>query len=313
MPDVMTPPLKHFLSVQDLNRYTAEQLLDAAETRLDALQAGRERSHELAGRIVGLIFFEPSTRTRVSFERAAKALGADVIAVSTGPTSSTVKGESWTDTILNLDAMHFDIMVVRHAASGAAKWVADNTRAAVINAGDGAHEHPTQAVLDLLAMRRRLGTLEGRVLTIIGDILHSRVARSTSILAQLMGMQVRLCGPAPLLHDAFEEWGFRNFTSRREALDGADVAMALRIQHERIDNTPVPSPANYHREYGLSHEVLDAEAPGALVAHPGPANRDVEITSALLDDRTRCIALEQTEAGVAVRMAVLAALAPPAR
>jgi aspartate carbamoyltransferase catalytic subunit len=311
-PDFMStfnePALRHFLSVQDLNRFTAEQLLDAAAQRLDALQARKEKTDELKGKVIGLVFFEPSTRTRVSFERAGKAMSADVIAVGTGGQSSMKKGESWIDTMANLDAMHFDIFVLRHDVSGAAAFLARRTSAAVINAGDGTHEHPTQAVLDMLALRRRIGSLEGKTLTIVGDIAHSRVARSSAILGQLLGLRIRMLGPAHLLPPEFADFGFDLFTDRAAALDGADVVMALRIQHERMNGALIPSLDAYHAQFGITHEALKACAPEVVVMHPGPANRDVEISSALLDDNERCIALAQTEAGVAARMACLAAV-----
>ena len=252
-----------------------------------------------------LAFFEPSPRTRASFEVAAKRLGADVINVGTAG-SSVVKGETLLDTAQNLRAMGTDLVVVRHVASGAPHFLARHTAAHVVNAGDGTHEHPTQALLDAFTIRKHKSRLAGLVVTIIGDIAHSRVARSNAILLGRMGAQVRFFGPRTLLPREAEALGDTVTVARSfgEALDGADVVMTLRIQTERLAGAYFPSTREYARHFGLTEARLRLAKPDALVMHPGPMNRGVEIASAVADG-PQSVILEQVEAGVAVRSAVL--------
>jgi aspartate carbamoyltransferase catalytic subunit len=255
------------------------------------------------------VFFESSTRTRSSFEVAAKQLGADVVTISP-QTSSVTKGETLLDTVQNLEALRADAIVLRHAASGAAHFVAQHARASIVNAGDGSHEHPTQALLDALTLRRRRGRdLTGMVVAICGDILHSRVARSNALLLGALGAEVRLCGPRTLMPRAVESLGptVRGFGRIEDAVAGADVVMMLRIQTERLANAMLASTREYARTFGLTERVLRLAKPDALVMHPGPINRGVELDPRIADGE-RSVILAQVEAGVAVRMAVLEAV-----
>jgi|SRR5215472_13391035 len=269
----------------------------------------RPQSRNLSGKIVVNLFLEPSTRTRTSFELAAKRLGADVVNVG-GPSSSAVKGETLLDTVKNLEAMHADIVVLRHPASGAAQFVADRVDASVVNAGDGAHEHPTQALLDAFTIRNHKGKLSGLVVAICGDILHSRVARSDALALGKLGAEVRLCGPRTLMPVAPESLGptVRSCARIEEAVAGADVVMMLRIQTERLQGPMLASSREYSRTFGLGERVLALAKPDAIVMHPGPINRGVELDPRVADG-PHSVVLEQVEAGVAVRMAVLALVA----
>ena len=253
------------------------------------------------------MFFEASTRTQSSFELAGKRLGADVMNMSVG-NSSLKKGETLIDTAMTLNAMRPDILVVRHHQAGAVHLLARKVDCSVINAGDGAHEHPTQALLDALTIRRNLGEIEGRTVAICGDILHSRVARSNILLLTTMGAIVRVIAPSTLMPAGIEAMGVEPFVDMRRGLEGADVVMMLRLQRERMEGAFVPSTKEYFRRYGLDAEKLACAKPGALVMHPGPMNRGVEIDSAVADGAQSLIR-EQVEMGVAVRMAVLEALA----
>ncbi len=296
----------HLISVRALNRLEAEHILSDAAERLTE-NANRDHKASLAGKTVCLAFFEDSTRTRLSFELAAKRQGADVIAFAeTG--SSLSKGESFYDTMVTLDAMGADIIVVRHRAAGAAYMVAQHTRASVVNAGDGAHEHPTQALLDALTLTSKLGSLEGKIITICGDVRHSRVARSNITLLQLLGARVRLAAPATLLPKGVSQWGVEVYGSTLEAAKGADVLMALRIQNERMDGEFVPSVREYRQLFAIDEAALAAAKPDAYVMHPGPINRGVEIADAIADDAQASLVLDQVRAGVAVRSAVLSLL-----
>jgi aspartate carbamoyltransferase catalytic subunit len=259
----------------------------------------------LHGRTIVNIFFESSTRTRTSFEVAGKRLGADVINVAL-QTSSVTKGETLLDTLRNLEALRADAIVLRHAASGAPHFVASATRSSIVNAGDGAHEHPTQALLDAFTIRRKKGRLAGLVVTISGDVLHSRVARSNSLLLGALGAEVRLCGPRTLMPRHAEALGptVRAFENLDRALDGADVVMMLRIQTERLAGAMIASTREYARTFGLSARALTRAKPDAIVMHPGPINRGVEIDPRVADG-PQSVILDQVEAGVAVRMAVL--------
>jgi len=295
--------LKHLLSIEHLNRTTATRILDTAETFLEVTRRPVRKVPTLRGRTVLNVFFEASTRTRSSFELAGKRLGADVMNIS-GSSSSTTKGETLRDTIATLDAMHADVIVVRHNASGAAAYIADRTRGSVINAGDGMHEHPTQALLDAFTIRRNKSSLEGLKVAICGDIAHSRVARSNVLLLPMLGAEVRLAGPRTLLPTGVETWGAKIYDRVEPAIEGADVVMMLRIQLERLGAKLLPSLREYSRQFGLNQARLALAKPDALVMHPGPMNRGVEISEEVADGEHSVI-LEQVESGVAVRMAVL--------
>ncbi len=297
------PRLRHLLSIQDLDTASAVRILDTATAFLEVSRRPIRKVPTLRGKTIVNLFYEASTRTRSSFELAGKRLSADTINLG-GPSSSSSKGESLRDTVATLDAMHADVIVLRHKASGAAHYVAQRTRAAIVNAGDGMHEHPTQALLDAFTMRRALGSLAGKTVTICGDILHSRVARSNVLLLPMLGARVRLAGPRTLLPRGVEDWGCEVFDRLEPAVAGADVVMMLRIQQERLGAALFPSTREYARVFGLNEAMLRLAAPGAYVMHPGPMNRGVEITEAIADC-DRSLILNQVEAGVAVRMAVL--------
>jgi aspartate carbamoyltransferase catalytic subunit len=257
----------------------------------------------LRGKTVVNLFFEASTRTRTSFELAGKRLSADVVNISSSG-SSVSKGESLLDTCLTVAAMRPDIVVIRHSASGAPEFVSKRVGCSVINGGDGAHEHPTQALLDAFAIRNTLGTLAGLKVAICGDITHSRVARSNAALLNLFGSEVRLCGPRTLMPARAETLGAKVYDRLDDALEGVDVIMLLRIQRERAEGPLLPSMREYASTFGVSQRHLERAAERAIVMHPGPMNRGVEIHSALADGE-RSLILDQVEAGVAVRMAVL--------
>ena len=298
---------RHLLGIEGLKPWDIAALLDLSEAAIEVSRAVEKKRSTLRGRTQINLFFEASTRTQSSFELAGKRLGADVMNMSVA-SSSVKKGETLIDTAATLNAMRPDIIVVRHHAAGAVHLLARKVGCSVINAGDGAHEHPTQALLDALTIRRRKGRLEGLVVAICGDILHSRVARSNLLLLHAMGAQVRLCGPSTLLPPAADRLGASVHTSMREALDGADVVMMLRLQRERMHAAYVPSTREYFRYYGLDAEKLRHAKPDALVMHPGPMNRGVEIDPAIAES-PQSVINEQVEMGVAVRMAVLEALA----
>ena len=302
------PQLRHLLSISDLSRTTAEQILKTAQAFHELGKRPVRKVPTLRGKTVINVFYEASTRTRTSFELAGKRLSADVVNIG-GSSSSTSKGESLRDTVLTLDAMHASVIVLRHAVSGAAHYVARNTRAAVINAGDGMHEHPTQALLDVFTIRQHKGNdLGGLTVTICGDIQHSRVARSNVLLLRLLGARVRLAGPRTLLPHRGEALGVETFDRLEPALEGADVVMMLRIQRERLGAALFPSSREYARYFGLNARRLALASPEAIVMHPGPINRGVEISDEVADG-PRSVILGQVEAGVAVRMAVLYLLA----
>ncbi len=296
--------MRHLLAIEGLAPPVIEDLLDLAESYVLLNRSGKTQRDVLRGRTLINLFFEDSTRTRTSFELAGKRLGADVINMSVS-TSSVKKGETLLDTASTLNAMQCDLLVVRHDQSGAPNLLAQKVDAAVINAGDGTHEHPTQALLDALTIRRHLGRLEGLTIAICGDIGHSRVARSNIHLLNAMGSAVRVVGPPTLMPTAIEELGVRVYHDMATGLAGADVVMMLRLQKERMTRNLVPSSREYVRFYGLDAEKLAVAKPGALVMHPGPMNRGVEIDSAVADDPTHSVIREQVEMGVAVRMAVL--------
>ncbi len=309
-------PSRHLLQIEGLHPTQIEEMLDLAESYVLLNRSGKTQRDLLRGRTLINLFFEDSTRTRTSFELAGKRLGADVINMSVA-SSSVNKGETLLDTAATLNAMMCDLLVVRHAQSGAPHLLSQKVDAAVINAGDGTHEHPTQALLDALTIRRRLGRLQGLVVAICGDVLHSRVARSNIHLLSAMGSTVRVVGPPTLIPAECARLGVEVFHDMARGLADADVVMALRLQKERMGggestrpgSNPVPSAREYFRFYGLDFEKLALAKPGALVMHPGPMNRGVEIDSAVADDPVRSVIKEQVEMGVAVRMAVLDSLA----
>lgn len=298
----------HLLGIEGLSPRDVTALLDLAETYVVQGRATDKKTDLLKGRTLINLFFEASTRTQSSFELAGKRLGADVLNMSV-KTSSVSKGETLLDTASTLNAMRPDLLVVRHQDAGAAELLSRKLDCSVINAGDGAHEHPTQALLDALTIRRRLGKFDGLVVAICGDVLHSRVARSNLRLLSMMGARVRLVAPRPLLPADADRFGVEIHTDMATGLAGADIVMMLRLQLERMTGAFVPSVREYFRFYGLDRAKLAFAKPGALVMHPGPMNRGVEIASDIADDVQVSLISEQVEMGVAIRMAVLDALA----
>ncbi len=301
-------PHRHLLGIQGLTPPEIQHLLDAADSHVDQCRGREKASNAMVGRTVINLFFENSTRTRTSFELAAKRQGAEVINMQVS-TSSVAKGETLIDTAVTLNAMHPDVLAVRHPESGAVKLLAEKVNCAVVNGGDGSHEHPTQALLDALTIRRRRGRLDGLRVAICGDIVHSRVARSNIILLTTMGAQVRLIGPRTLAPVSFEAMGVEVFTNMRDGLTDCDIVMMLRLQTERMRGNFIPSVREYFRFYGLDRDKLARARPDALIMHPGPMNRGVEIDSDVADNFERSVIREQVEMGVAVRMAVLRLLA----
>ncbi|GAN89487.1 aspartate/ornithine carbamoyltransferase [Gluconobacter frateurii M-2] len=303
MPERPSVP-RHLLGIEGLTAGQITPFLDLAESYALLSRSRSAPREALRGRTVINLFFEDSTRTRTSFELAGKRLGADVINMTVA-TSSVNKGETLLDTASTLNAMRCDLLVVRHAQSGAPALLSQKVEASVVNAGDGTHEHPTQALLDALTIRRHFGRLEGLTIAICGDVGHSRVARSNIHLLTALGNSVRLVGPPTLLPSAMAELGnVTLYSDMDEALKGADVVMSLRLQKERMGAGLVPSSREYFRFFGLDRRRLALANPGALVMHPGPMNRGVEIASDVADSDQSVIA-EQVEMGVAVRMAVL--------
>ncbi len=297
---------QHLLGIADLNAYEILDLLDRAEAMVPVSRQERKSLPTLAGKTQINLFFENSTRTQGSFEIAGKRLGAQVMNMSV-KTSSVAKGETLIDTATTLNAMRPDVIVVRHSASGAVHLLAQKVGCAVINAGDGAHEHPTQALLDALTIRRHKGRLEGLTIAICGDIANSRVARSNLLLLGALQIRTRVIAPKTLLPRGVETMASEVFTDMREGLRDADVVMMLRLQHERASGRMIPSTREYYRFYGLDAEKLAFAKPDAIVMHPGPMNRGVEIDPAIADG-PRSVITDQVEMGVAVRMAVLDAL-----
>ncbi|MDO9501879.1 aspartate carbamoyltransferase catalytic subunit [Falsiroseomonas sp.] len=301
-------PHRHLLAIEGLEAPYIADLLDLAENYALLNRQGKTQRDLLKGRTLIHLFFEDSTRTRTSFELAGKRLGADIVNMSVS-TSSVNKGETLLDTASTLNAMHTDLLVVRHGQSGAPALLAQKVDAAVINAGDGTHEHPTQALLDALTIRRRKGSLEGLTVAICGDVLHSRVARSNIHLLLAMNSRVRIVGPPTLIPSEAARLGVEVHHSMKTGLADADVVMMLRLQKERMTSGLVPSSREFFRFYGLDAEKLAYAKPDAIVMHPGPMNRGVEIDSAIADDPVRSVIGEQVEMGVACRMAVLDVLA----
>ncbi len=294
---------RDLLAIEDLSREELERILETARRMKEIGTRAVKKVPTLRGRTVINLFFEPSTRTRTSFEIAGKRLSADVVNFSPG-NSSLVKSEGIIDTALTLDAMDPDAVIVRHGVAGVPKRIADALEAPVINAGDGAHAHPTQALLDLYTVWEEKGVIDGLCVTIVGDLLHSRVARSNLAAFSKMGAEVRLAAPPTMLPPGVESLGVKAYTSLREALEGSDVVMLLRIQNERLEGCFFPSAREYAATFGLDREKLRFAKDDAIVMHPGPVNRGVEISHELADRRPSVI-LEQVRNGVSVRMAVL--------
>ena len=300
-------PHRHLLGIEGLSPLDILTLLDMADEAVDVSRQVEKKKTVLSGRTQINLFFEASTRTQSSFEIAGKRLGADVMNMSVA-TSSVKKGETLIDTAVTLNAMRPDIIVVRHASAGAVHLLARKVDCAVVNAGDGAHEHPTQALLDALTIRRNKGRISGLNVAICGDVLHSRVARSNIILLTALGARVRVIGPSTLLPSGIERIGVEVYRNMRDGLRDVDIVMMLRLQRERMNGAFIPSAKEYFHFFGLDEEKLKLAKPDALVMHPGPMNRGVEIDSAVADGAQSLIR-EQVEMGVAVRMAVLEALA----
>ncbi len=300
-------PRRHLLTCEGLTAPEIDFLLDIADKAADRTQSGGSKRTVLANRTLINLFFESSTRTQASFELAGKRLGADVMNMNVA-TSSVTKGETLIDTAMTLNAMRPDIIVVRHHAAGAVELLSQKVDCCVINAGDGAHQHPTQALLDALTIRRAKGRIAGLTVAICGDILHSRVARSNINVLNTLGANVRIIAPSTLLPSAPERLGCEVYTDMWKGIEGADIVMMLRLQNERMEGSFVPSSREFFHFFGLDIEKLARAKPDALVMHPGPMNRGVEIASTVAD-HSRSVIREQVEMGVAVRMAVLEALA----
>jgi aspartate carbamoyltransferase catalytic subunit len=297
-------PHPHLLGIEGLKEAEITQILDLADEYVEQNKRTNKKKDLLSGLTQINLFFENSTRTRMSFELAGKRLGADVINMSTS-TSSIKKGETLIDTASTLNAMRPDLLVVRHGSSGAVNLLSQKVDCAVLNAGDGKHEHPTQALLDALTIRRRKGRLARLTVAICGDVLHSRVARSNIHLLNIMGARVRLIGPPTLIPSGAERLGAEVFHNMEEGLNGCDIVMMLRLQTERMHGGYFPSVSEYFSLYGLDYDKLENAKEDAMIMHPGPMNRGVEIDAAVADDLTRSAIQEQVEMGVAVRMACL--------
>ena len=306
----MIQPRKHLLGLEGMSAKEIVQILDTARSFHEILERQVKKVPTLRGRSMVNAFFEPSTRTRISFELAQKRLSADTISISTSG-SSLAKGETLRDTVANLEAMKVDMIVIRHSVAGVPHMLAEHTKASVVNAGDGSHEHPTQGLLDLYTMRERLGDLAGRRVTIVGDIAHSRVARSNIWGLKAMGAHVTVCGPRTMMPKRVEDLGVEVEYDLRRSVRDADVINVLRIQLERQGTNTFPGAREYARLFGLSNEVLAQTKPECFVMHPGPMNRGVEI-SAEVADGPRAVILQQVTNGVAVRMAVCYLLIGPA-
>lgn len=298
---------RHLLTCEGLSAREITSLLDLADKAADLNRQVNKKRDVLRGRTLINLFFEASTRTQASFELAGKRLGADVMNMNVS-TSSVQKGETLIDTAMTLNAMRPDMIVVRHHAAGAVELLAQKVDCSVINAGDGAHEHPTQALLDALTIRRAKNRVDGLTVAICGDILHSRVARSNIYVLNALGARVRLVAPSTLLPTGIDRLGAEVFTDMWKGLEDADIVMMLRLQRERMQGSYVPSTREYYHFFGLDQEKLSRARPDALIMHPGPMNRGVEIASAIAD-HSRSVIRDQVEMGVAVRMAVLEALA----
>jgi aspartate carbamoyltransferase catalytic subunit len=299
---------RHCIALEDFSREEIEEVLDLAVSMKEVLQRPLKKVPTLRGKSVVTLFFEASTRTRSSFETAAKVLSADTLSW-TAASSSVSKGETLVDTARNLEAMQPDVLVIRHASSGAPALVARNVACAVVNAGDGAHEHPTQGLLDAFTLREKLGGLEGKVIAVVGDISHSRVARSALHSLPKLGAKVRLCGPPTMIPIGIDRLGASVHYDLQAAVEGVDAVMMLRIQHERIGDPLIPGTREYSKLWGLNQrKAAEWLKPGCVILHPGPINRGVELAPEVADG-PRSVILDQVQNGVAVRMAVLYLLA----
>lgn len=308
MVNVKNSPLKsfnqrHLLGIAELSPHEIQYLLDRADEAVSVSRQLEKKKSVLSGRTQINLFFEASTRTQASFELAGKRLGADVMNMSVA-SSSVKKGETLIDTAMTLNAMQPDLLVVRHQSAGAVELLANKVGCSVINAGDGAHEHPTQALLDALTIQRNKGSLDGLVVAICGDILHSRVARSNILLLNAMGARVKVIAPSTLLPSGIEKLGVEVFRNMKDGLKDADIVMMLRVQRERMTGALIPSVREYFKYFGLDAEKLSYAKPDALVMHPGPMNRGVEIASEIADGPQSVIET-QVEMGVAIRMAII--------
>jgi aspartate carbamoyltransferase catalytic subunit len=299
---------KHCIALEDYSREEILEVLDLAVSMKEVLQRPIKKVPSLRGKGIVTLFFEASTRTRSSFEIAAKVLSADVLNW-TSASSSVTKGETLIDTAKNLEAMRPDVLVIRHSAGGAPGLVAERVGCSVVSAGDGAHEHPSQGLLDCFTIRERLGTLEGKTVTIVGDVSHSRVARSDLHAFGKLGAKVRLCGPPTMMPAGVEKLGATVHHDLREAVDGADAVIMLRIQHERIGDPLIPNTREYSKYWGLNvKKAQEWLKPSCVILHPGPINRGVELAPEVADG-PRSVILDQVQNGVAVRMAILYLLA----
>jgi len=297
-------PHRHLTGISGLEPHQIMFLLDEAERWIEPMRERQPSDHRLDGLTQINAFFENSTRTLLSFEIAGKRLGADVVNMHAAQ-SSVKKGETLIDTAMTLNAMRADVIVIRHGSSGAVQLIADKVDCPVLNAGDGWHEHPTQALLDALTIRRRRGSIAGQRVVICGDLMHSRVARSNILALTALAAEVRVVAPATLMPEGTDRMGIEAFSDFDAALEGADVVMMLRLQNERMSGAFIPSTREYHLRYGLTAERLKRAKPDALVMHPGPMNRGIEITSEVADMADRSAINEQVANGVAVRMACL--------
>ena len=305
-------PHRHLLGIAGLQPWEILFLLDEAKQWVDLNRKSSKHADRLDGLTVINAFFENSTRTLLSFEIAGKRMGADVVNMHAAQ-SSIKKGETLIDTAVTLNAMKADAIVIRHGSSGAVQLIAGKVDCPVLNAGDGSHEHPTQALLDALTIQRRKGDISGLTVTICGDVMHSRVARSNIYCLTTLGAKVNVCGPPSLLPAALDRFNVEVFTDFDQALEGSDVVMMLRLQNERMNGNFIPSPREYHYLYGLTRERLARARQEALVMHPGPMNRGVEIDSDVADDPDHSAITDQVEMGVAVRMACLDVLTRKSR
>ena len=300
---IKNPP-KHLLGIQNLSIQEAKQILKEAKEFISLNRSESKKLDLLRGKTQINLFFEPSTRTQSSFDLAGKRLGADVMTMNMD-NSALKKGETLMDTAMTLNAMHPDLIVIRHQDSGAPNLLSQKVNCAVINAGDGRREHPTQALLDALTIINRKGKIEGLKIAICGDILHSRVARSNIYLMNMLGAEVNVIAPKTLMPKSIERLGVKPFTNMKKGLDGCDIVMMLRLQNERMQGSFLPSKREYYEFYGLTPEKLKYANKDALIMHPGPMNRGVEIDTKLADDINVSLVKEQVELGVAVRMACL--------
>ena len=295
---------KHLLGIQDLSINDVNLILDEANSLIKVNQSKNKKVDILSGKTQINLFFEPSTRTQSSFELAGKRLGADVMSMNIS-NSAIKKGETLIDTAMTLNAMHPDIIVIRHQDSGACNLLSQKVNCAVLNAGDGRREHPTQALLDALTIITRKNKIQGLKIAICGDILHSRVARSNIYLLSMLGAEVNIIAPTNLMPKEIEKFGVNTFTDMKKGLKDCDIVMMLRLQNERMTSSFLSSNREYYEYYGLTPDKLEHSKPDALIMHPGPMNRGIEIDTMLADDINKSVIKEQVELGVAVRMACL--------